>query len=172
MSVCDARALANFFLDFANARNISISNVSLQKIIFFAHGWHYVHFNSPLVKNDFEAWQYGPVVRCVYDSFKEAKDQIITNERAYSFDVIKNQKNVCSCNFSAGQVRFLEGIFLEYGSVAPFRLVDMTHEKGSPWDLVYNRPTYEDPRGLKIPENMIEEYFRSIWKSRSVYNVN
>lgn len=172
MSFCDARSLANFFLDFADSRDVKISNISMQKIIFFAHGWHYVYFDSPLIKNDFEAWPYGPVVRCVYDSFKEFGDKPIQEKRAYSLDVIKNQKNLCKSNFSARQTQFLEGIFLEYGSIMPFRLVSMTHEKGSPWDVVYNRPKYEDPQGLKIPEELIEKYFKDNFKNQTLYNIN
>ena len=64
----DARAVANFLLDAADTHNITLSITSLLKIIYFAQGWHLAKYNRPLIGQSFEAWEFGPVIRVVYDS--------------------------------------------------------------------------------------------------------
>lgn len=45
----------------------SLSNLKLQKLLYYCHGGHYRWDNEKLVVDDnFEAWEYGPVIRSVY----------------------------------------------------------------------------------------------------------
>ena len=59
----DARAVANFLLDHADARGLSLTQLMLLKLLYFSHGWYLNRFKSPLVENEFEAWEHGPVIR-------------------------------------------------------------------------------------------------------------
>ena len=59
----DGRAVANFVLDFCDQHQRGITNLSLQKIVYFCHVWSLIEFDRPLVKQRFEAWQYGPVLQ-------------------------------------------------------------------------------------------------------------
>ena len=36
----DARAVANFLLDLADERSVPLTQMSLLKILYFAHGWY------------------------------------------------------------------------------------------------------------------------------------
>ena len=170
MNTYDAREVANFILDTADKLLMPISHLSLQKILYFAHGWHYAYYNKPLIKNGFEAWQYGPVIRTVYESFRSCGDAPIIQLRAYSYDPIKNQKNLCNYNFLARQRHFLEGIFQEYGPLSAHNLVNMSHLPGSPWHLIWKRPKDQDAVGLYIPEHLIEDYFKSMLREKRLIN--
>jgi len=57
----DPRAIANLMLDEADRRGWKITNLALQKLLYFAHGIHLTKTKEPLVSGYFEAWQYGPV---------------------------------------------------------------------------------------------------------------
>lgn len=48
-----------------------ISNLKLQKLLYYMQGFHLAVFNEPLFEDKIEAWQYGPVVPCVYNKYKE-----------------------------------------------------------------------------------------------------
>src|SRR5947209_5672014 len=65
-----AKAVANEFLSVAQQEGRGISPLKLQKLIYFANGWHLALRNDPLVNERFEAWQYGPVLRDLYLEFK------------------------------------------------------------------------------------------------------
>lgn len=48
-----------------------MSNMKLQKMLYYQQGYHLAAFGTPLFDEDIEAWMYGPVVPCVYDHFKK-----------------------------------------------------------------------------------------------------
>jgi uncharacterized phage-associated protein len=73
----DGRAIANCVLDLADAEGIQLSNLALQKIVYFCHAWHLVETGNPLVKTEFEAWQHGPVLQYLYRQFKAFENQPI-----------------------------------------------------------------------------------------------
>ena len=47
-----------------------ISNVKLQKLLYYQQGFHLACFGAPLFDEEIEAWMYGPVVPSVYEYFK------------------------------------------------------------------------------------------------------
>ncbi len=70
MSV-DGRSVANFVLDFCAERKRVVTNLTLQKTVYFCHVWQLLVMHQPLVKHAFEAWQHGPVLSYLYRDFKE-----------------------------------------------------------------------------------------------------
>ena len=70
----DARAICNMMLDVAQEANITVSNLALQKLLYFAHARHLIETKRPLVTGYFEAWQYGPDHPAAYNAFKVTGD--------------------------------------------------------------------------------------------------
>ncbi|MDQ6665177.1 MAG: DUF4065 domain-containing protein, partial [Acidobacteriota bacterium] len=67
----DALAVANYFLDCARKDGRELDPMGIQKLVFFAHGWHLALVGSPLIEQRVEAWEYGPVIPDIYHAFKE-----------------------------------------------------------------------------------------------------
>jgi uncharacterized phage-associated protein len=70
--VYDPRSICNLILNEAVEAGRAISNLALQKLLYFAHGLHLVETKHPLVTGFFEAWKYGPVHPIAYGAFKKA----------------------------------------------------------------------------------------------------
>src|ERR1700738_3701746 len=70
----DARAVANYFLERAKAEGIPITPMAIQKLVYFAHGWMLAVYGRPLINQRIEAWEYGPVIRDLYQQFKRFGD--------------------------------------------------------------------------------------------------
>src|SRR4051812_4161867 len=66
----DGRAVANFVLDCADRFGVSVTNLSLQKLVYFCHVWSLIDLRKPLIRHSFEAWEYGPVLQYLYREFK------------------------------------------------------------------------------------------------------
>ena len=47
-----------------------VTQMKLQKMVYFAHGYHLARYNEPLIREEFEAWKFGPVVPSIYQSYK------------------------------------------------------------------------------------------------------
>lgn len=67
----DVRAVANVALDRADELAIGVTNLSINKVLYFVHGHFLAHFSRPLVREKLEAWEYGPVYREIYRQFRD-----------------------------------------------------------------------------------------------------
>jgi uncharacterized phage-associated protein len=156
----DARAVANFLLDYGESKGRLIGTMSLQKILFFAHAWHLARNDKPLVGQPFEAWTYGPVNRVVYDQFKQFKDKPIEG-RAKVLNAAAGRYETAQCSdMDDATASLLRDIFDYYATYHPFRLSDLTHEEGSPWDQVWNAATRRAVPGMVISNDSIRDWFR------------
>lgn len=155
----DARAIANFFLDYGASKGQAITTMSLLKILYFAHAWHLAKTNKPLVGQPFEAWQYGPVSRVVYDQFRKLGGKPIEG-RASVLNVATAQFEVAAYDQVDEDAReFLRNIFDYYSQYHPFRLSDLTHEKGSPWEQVWTEASRRSVPGMVISNESIRNWF-------------
>jgi len=154
----DARTIANFLLDYADERKTKVTLLSVLKMIYYAHGWHLSHKQQPLVKQPFEAWEYGPVVRVVYEAFKGSGREPLTS-RAKRFDVLANSYSEIDDPIEPEAEKFLKNVFDAYSHVDAFDLSNETHVVGSPWDEIWNAPNGAINIGMKIPNDEIRKWF-------------
>jgi uncharacterized phage-associated protein len=157
----DARAIANFFLDHAAARGLSLTQLSLLKLVYFAHGWYLSRFGVPLVENEFEAWEKGPVVRVVRDAFKEFGNRPIT-KRAERTDIYTGEIEVVRPVLRKEDADFVSAVFDRYHVYSAGQLSEMTHERGSPWDRLWNSSELVVRVGLRIKNDEIRSHFDAI----------
>ena len=155
----DARGIANYFLDRASHRGLEITVMTLLKVLYFAHGWHLARYEKPLVGQPFEAWKHGPVNRVVYDQLRECGAKPV-RQRLQVFDA-----GACAFVDAAAHVEdetaeFLNHVFDYYAGFHPFRLSDLTHEPGSPWDVVWQAAENKAVPGMLIPDSLIVEWFK------------
>jgi uncharacterized phage-associated protein len=155
----DGREVANLLLDKADARGVALTQISLLKILYFCHGWYLLYKGRPLISNEFEAWENGPVVKVVRDSFKSFGSSKITG-RASQFDLLTGEVTQLSPALALADEQFVEQIFETYHVFGPWELRDMTHEPGSPWDRLWNSNRPVARFGLRIKNREITEHFR------------
>ncbi|QDO96443.1 DUF4065 domain-containing protein [Ferrovibrio terrae] len=154
----DARAVANLLLDIADSRNLKLTQLSLLKLLYFAQGWYLAKNRTPLIKQDFEAWEYGPVIKVVRDEFKVFGKKPIT-ARAHKLDLYKNERVLVEPVLSNHDTNFVNEIFDAYHVYDAWRLSGMTHEKGSPWDLLWNATEPTGRLALRIRNDDIKRHF-------------
>lgn len=114
-----ANQVADFFLAFAKEHGDYISQLKLQKMVYYADAWFLVNNGSPLIDEDFEAWVHGPVVRSLYHRFKEYRWNPILE--AVEFPELTRE-----------QEEHLTEIYDVFGKFSGFELEKMTHDE-QPW---------------------------------------
>ena len=125
----DARRIANFLLDYGASQGRPVTTMALLKILFFAHAWYLAKAGRPLVGQPFEAWQYGPVSRVVYDQFKIYGRNPIEG-RAKVLDVASARYEVAGYEQVDGETRaLLRNVFDYYSQYHPFKLSDTLSRK-------------------------------------------
>lgn len=154
----DARAVANVLLDMAEQRKVACTQMLLYKLIYFSHGWYLSLFDQPLIRQDFEAWQRGPVVKVVRDEFRQYKDRPIKN-RAHKLDIRTGQRQLVDPAILPEDAEFISHVFSSYYHYGAWNLSEMTHEPGSPWDKLWNSPEPIGRLALRIRNPDIKSHF-------------
>ena len=153
----DPRYIANLILDRAADRNIDLTNAEVNKIIYFLHAFYLAEFSQPLIDAKIEAWDYGPVVREVCSEFKSFGARPISR-RAQRLDTRLLIRIDVYEEMAEQDFEFLAPIIDRLSNLGASRLIGISHEKGGPWDIVYNRSGRVNP-GMEISDKIIREYY-------------
>lgn len=141
--------VADFFINVTVNNNQSddfITNLKLNKLLYFAQGYSFAMTGKPLFNDKIEAWQYGPVVRSVYDKYRVCgKEPITSIDEDYSESI-----------FSTEELEILLKVMRDYGKYTGSYLIKLTHQDGTPWKKVYNQT-----QNNLIPNDEISDYFKS-----------
>lgn len=158
----DVRDIANFILDDAAERGVKLTNLALQKLLYFAHGWFYAMYEQPLIKNKFEAWQYGPVQRIIYDQFKSYKDEPIRDIRATYIDPESGESKYKKPEIKPEHADLIHIVLEKYARYTAGQLVSLTHVEDGPWEYVWQQAEEVVFPGMKIPDALILDHFKRI----------
>lgn len=120
----NARDVAEFLLRLADqdANNNDITNLKLQKLVYYVQGFHLALHDAPLFPDPILAWQYGPVVADLYQLYRANGSNVISPAADYAF----------TTEPTAAQVDLMQEVFDVYGQFSAWKLRDMTHEE-TPW---------------------------------------
>lgn len=135
-----ARQVADFFLSKADddAGDL-ISNLKLQKLLYYAQGFYLALNDKPLFEEEIYAWTHGPVVPSIYDEFKEHGQAGIP-------------KPAESPTFDEETVGLLDEVYTVFGQFSAWKLRNMTHEE-PPWKRTKS--------GQVISKDALREYFKT-----------
>ncbi|WP_374942099.1 Panacea domain-containing protein [Sphingomonas sp.] len=158
----DVRDVANFILEAAERRGISVTNLALQKLLYFAHGWFFATLDRPLLKNKFEAWQYGPVQRVLYDQFKQHKNRPLNGVRARHLDPLTGEYIVREPNIDRTDSDLILSVLDWYGKYTASQLVDESHVEDGPWEYVWQQAEDSIYPGMRIPDELILMHFKRL----------
>lgn len=124
-----------------------MSNMKLQKMLYYQQGFHLAMFGDPLFEEDIEAWMYGPVVPSVYEKYKIHKRDGIPCDSDEEFRFEKPEEEA-----------LFDEVCKVYGKFSAIGLMNMTH-KESPWK---STPTGE---GNVIEKDKMRSFFKSRLKN-------
>lgn len=140
----EARVVANYMLYIMGDAFDDLTNMKMNKLLYFAQGHYLSKYGSPLFSDGIEAWDHGPVVPSVYNAYKEYGDRPINGY---------DEGLLSAMTPEAEDVIF--GVARKYGKYTASALRNMTHVVGSPWDQVHKA----NRTHVEIPLPLIQNYF-------------
>lgn len=111
--------IANYFIRLANETGSFISNLKLQKLVYYAQAWHLAIYGEPLFKAQFQAWVHGPVIRGLWAKYKK-----------YRYNPI--DEDPPEVEFDEQTAGFLKEVADVYLGEDAYKLELMTHQE-DPW---------------------------------------
>ncbi|MBO9483109.1 type II toxin-antitoxin system antitoxin SocA domain-containing protein [Salinisphaera sp. G21_0] len=142
--MADVFQVAAYFLNKANSDDAGdlISNLKLQKLVYYAQGFSLAIFDHALFTNTIEAWQHGPVVPELYHRFK-----------SFGSGAIETPDEFNPESLSADEQGLLDEVYDVYGQFSAWKLRNMTHDE-PPWkDAAKN--------GELISQQSMADYFKT-----------
>lgn len=132
--------IAKYVVDRCYEHKNPISNLQLQKILYFLWIDYYEETSESLFKDHILAWSLGPVVPEVYNEFKQ-----------YGASRIQKQYNI---ELTARDKRIVDRSVDHNARFSAYDLVNRSHIRGGAWDTIFNNG--KGDRYL-IPYSLIKE---------------
>lgn len=138
--------VANFFIQLSNdSVDDPITNLKLNKLLYYAQGCYLARTGKPLFDGEIEAWQYGPVEPTIYNKYKR-----------YGSSPITEVDQKCERDaFESDEFDALIDVACEFGQYTGSTLVNMTHQVGTPWSDACRSNKKE------ISQDSMREYFKA-----------
>lgn len=118
----------------------TITNLKLQKLLYYAQGFHLALYKKPLFEESLLAWEHGPVVREVYNVYSRHSSAAIP---------VPDEKVA----LTKTEQELVTNVWKVYGQFSAWRLREMTHSE-SPWN--------ETQRNKIISHKKLSDYFKTL----------
>lgn len=153
----DVLSVARFIINYCNSENIVISNLKLQKLLYFVQAFFLINTQQPCFRESIEAWDFGPVIPVAYHEFKQygsgniptIKRYIVYHNNEYYYEDYSS--NMIDSNDQENIIDVINE-FKEYSATD---LVKLTHSQ-TPWADVY-----VSGANNVITNESIERYFNA-----------
>lgn len=153
-------AVANFFYEKAKKVDKKITPLQIIKLVYFSHAWSLALRGEPLITEKVEAWKYGPVIRKVYNEFKEFGGGAITrfgsefiddgsdfNDENEIFSIIPVVKD-------ENHIKLLNAVWNSYHHLTGIQLSALEHKNGTPWSQSFKPNQY-----VIISDEIIKQFY-------------
>jgi len=134
-----------------------VTQMKLQKLVYFAHGLHLATYGEPLINEKFQAWKFGPVIPAIYRDYKFYGSSPIADtdlffvfgdtETADRWLVEMDEKALNSINIT----------WVALKEASAVQLSNWTHKDNSPWATNYQAGVND----IVIPNEQIQQYFKA-----------
>jgi uncharacterized phage-associated protein len=138
--------IATYFLWLTNDTGSFMSNLKLQKLVYYAQAWHLALYDRPLFEEDFQAWVHGPVIPELFNKYKHFSWQPILEDAKIDLptDIIAHLKEVAD----------------EYFRCDAYELSQMVHAE-TPWQQAREGLMPDQPSTNIIQKTWMQEYYKA-----------
>lgn len=151
--------VARYIVNYTNACGDTITNLKLQKLLYFVQGCFLILREKPCFKDKIEAWDFGPVVPNVYYKFREyGSNSIPTVTKIFVYNK-NNLFGVRSKSYDDSIISRRDKLLINevvdvFRETSATTLVKITHDQ-SPWKSTYKS---EEKHNI-ITQEQIKDFF-------------
>lgn len=139
----NAIAVSRYVIQYCKAHNYSISNLKLQKILYFIQAEFLVSLGRPCFPEEIHAWDFGPVVPEVYREYK-----------MFGASEIPRFLVTPQLNFTKKEKKLIDDMIDASAKYSANTLVEITHSQ-DPWKNAY----YKKGQNSVISNKSIKKFF-------------
>ena len=154
MKIYSADQVADTIISVARRMGISdVTNLKLQKLMYYAQAWSLVLKGSPLFAEDFQAWIHGPVLSSLFQRFK-----------VWRWDTIGDRLNPV---IDDPELRAHVGKVLRvYGNATANQLEQLSHSEG-PWKNARKGIEPDVSSRVRISKESIKSFYSELLNEKA-----
>lgn len=126
--------------------------LQLQKLLFLTYSEYIIKHDKPLFSDEFEAWQYGPLIPKLHEELSNYKYEKV-RLKDVELEKIKLKLKFSKIGDIEDILECADSVIRKYGEKTGGNLIDITHVKQGPWDIVMKR----DGLYSKIPWQLVRD---------------
>lgn len=127
-----ADEMAKYTIDRCVRNGNAISNLQLQKTLYYIQLNFIRMYDKVAFRDEFEAWEYGPVIPEIYYKYSQFGGGPICSLFNAISDIFYNSE----------EQDLVNDIVDICAEMDPWDLVDSSHVPGGPWDIAYQKGKY------------------------------
>jgi len=135
--------VAKNIINYCISINKPITNLHLQKTLYFLDVYHLVNYNKRLLDENFKAWKMGPVIEGVYYKFSHFGANPIVIAQEITVELPKENRG------------YLFGYIDKIANMNTWDLVEISH-KTSPWVKSFDKNNPN--KRAEIDPQLLKEY--------------
>lgn len=148
----DARDIARWFIAWSDGFDeAGLSNLKLQKLLYYSQGHALAKWGRPLFTQQIEAWAHGPVVADVYHQYKDFGKNPLEIDGEIDWAVTDDATDA-----------LLASVWRTYGEFSAWRLREMTHAE-TPWKATFD----PEVRNELISHDLLKKHFSGLYPASS-----
>ena len=157
--------VANAFLKKSQKDGTIITQMKLQKLVYIAHGWMLGLSGKPLVNQEPEAWERGPVFPQLREHVKNSGSNPIgdliheNDDSPFAFFSNQLRGAIITADLDEYEQLVIDHVWTRYGQMGPFDLSDLTHQPNTPWSITFENG---DGRNCPIDNKLIRNHYSQL----------
>ena len=148
MAETTASQVADYIIHFSHQHGDLVTNLKLQKLVYYAQAWYLALYGKPLFGGRLEAWVHGPVQPTVYQNFKKFGWNPITDDPG-------------EVNLPEHIKSHLNEVMEVYGVLSAYQLERLTHRE-APWLNARNGLPMDINSEAAISPQDMEKFYRAM----------
>ena len=144
-----ADQVADYIIRAKHARGESVTNLELQKLVYYAQAWFLALYDRALLDEPFEAWVHGPVQPDLYQRFKALGWRPISDipqEPTFGQALIPQH---------------LDEVLRVYGKFTAHQLEMLTHDE-EPWRAARGNLPPDASSSSTISQESMKQYYKRL----------
>lgn len=134
-----------------------LTPLRLQNLLYYIQGWSLALRGNPFFAEPIEAWKYGPVIKSVYEEFRQFGDQPIPVEEGKE-----------GADLSRKDRGFIDSIWETYKEYAAIGIIKKTHSE-TPWLAARAGCSPDENAGTEISQAAMTEFFSAEYVRKAVH---
>lgn len=152
MAEIPAQTVAEYIVGCLRYHGDDISNLKLQKLLYYCQAWHLALHGELLFPERIKAWVHGPVVPQVFHYYKD-------DLHARDWTELPNPTNPPRLPLAA--IEHINSVLETYGTFSAYHLERLTHQE-EPWLAARGNTPPSEPSEAEILPEIMMQYYRKM----------